>query len=386
MASMRTVRACQGEPVERKRYVAFIGDVLQMKGRIFPKKDGSVLREGYVRAFAYACLNAMAQMVALAAYFCSMWYGMTLILTNELDFGQLAAFQQYGFFIIAGINSITTANFMLAQLAGGAARVFALLARQPAFETQPGPWAMTPKDRMRGDLIFENITFTYPTRPEAPIIRGLTLHVPADTSAALVGSSGSGKSTLIQLLLRFYDPDSGRVLVDGHNVKSLDPQWLRGSIALVQQEPILFGVSIRENVAYGVAHRYISKDLDRAAVRVIGGPGREAPIPCDVDDSLDAIQSACKMSNAHDFISSFPDGAPWNPVPAPHLTLTLALSTSQATTPSAASAAPPSAAGRSSASPSRARSSASPACCCSTRRRPRSTPSRSGWCRRPSTA
>jgi ATP-binding cassette subfamily B (MDR/TAP) protein 1 len=102
-----------------------------------------------------------------------------------------------------------------------------------------------------GTMQFENVFFNYPQRPDAKILQGLTLSIPAGKTVALCGSSGGGKSTVIQLLQRFYDPLSGVVKLDGNDIKQIDLDWLRQQMALVSQEPVLFALSIKENIRLG---------------------------------------------------------------------------------------------------------------------------------------
>lgn len=104
---------------------------------------------------------------------------------------------------------------------------------------------------IKGDIELRNVHFRYPARPDVQIFAGFSLTVPSGKTAALVGQSGSGKSTVISLLERFYDPDSGEVLIDGVNLKELQLKWIREKIGLVGQEPVLFLTTIRENIAYG---------------------------------------------------------------------------------------------------------------------------------------
>jgi len=120
---------------------------------------------------------------------------------------------------------------------------------------------------IQGNIEFRNIKFRYPARPKLPILRNLNLKCPSGVTTALVGPSGSGKSTTVALVLRFYDPLSGQVLLDGHDVKSLNIQWLRSQIGLVQQEPILFNLSIRDNIAYGDNSRQVSQQEIEDAAR-----------------------------------------------------------------------------------------------------------------------
>ncbi|XP_067305159.1 ATP-dependent translocase ABCB1 [Pseudorasbora parva] len=133
-------------------------------------------------------------------------------------------------------------------------------------------------DHVKGDIEFKNIHFSYPSRKEVKILQGMSLKVPHGKTIALVGASGCGKSTTIQLLQRFYDPDSGEVTLDGHDIRSLNVCWLRENMGIVSQEPVLFGTTIAENIRYG----------------------RE-------DATDEDIERAVREANAYDFISKLPD-------------------------------------------------------------------------------
>merc|ERR1719230_2480201 len=133
--------------------------------------------------------------------------------------------------------------------------------------------------QVNGDLRFENVHFAYPARPDHNVCSGYTLHVEAGTTVALVGASGSGKSTAVQLIERFYDPDSGSVTLDGVDLRELNVSWLRQQIGLVAQEPVLFSGTIAENI----------------------GMGKPGAIRAEVE-------AAAQMANAHNFIMEFPGG------------------------------------------------------------------------------
>lgn len=133
------------------------------------------------------------------------------------------------------------------------------------------------KDRLFGDIQFSNIHFAYPSRLDVPIFTNLSFHIEPGQTVAFVGSSGSGKSTCVQLLQRFYDPQAGAILIDGKRVSEYNLTWLRQHIGVVSQEPVLFHMTIRENILFGR------------------------------DSATDQqIQQAAKMANAHDFIMSLP--------------------------------------------------------------------------------
>jgi len=157
-------------------------------------------------------------------------------------------------------------------------RVYKMIDRKPVIRDDAGG-EVVPDDKLRGEVELRDVVFTYPSRPDQPALRGLSLRVPAGLRVALAGESGSGKSTVAQLAMRFYDPDSGSVTLDGVDMRVLDVQFLRSCIGLVSQEPTLFALDVMENVRQG--------------------------LPAATDEQV--IQ-ACKDANAHDFIVKFPQG------------------------------------------------------------------------------
>jgi ATP-binding cassette subfamily B protein len=146
-------------------------------------------------------------------------------------------------------------------------------------ETEPTDASPTPEKRFHGEIEMRGISFAYPTRPDVTVLRDFNLTAKAGQRIALVGPSGSGKSTSISLLFRFYDPTSGEILIDGQPIKDFSLTTLRRNLALVPQEVLLFGGSIRENIAYG-------------------RPGA----------SEDEIIAAAKKANAHEYIAKLPEG------------------------------------------------------------------------------
>lgn len=140
---------------------------------------------------------------------------------------------------------------MTAFAAGQAAafKMFETISRQPEIDSS-GTSGKVFED-IRGDIELRDVYFSYPARPNEQIFRGFSLSIPTGTTAALVGQSGSGKSTVISLIERFYDPQSGQVLIDGINLKEFQLKWIRTKIGLVSQEPVLFTASIKDNIAYG---------------------------------------------------------------------------------------------------------------------------------------
>jgi ABC-type multidrug transport system fused ATPase/permease subunit len=132
---------------------------------------------------------------------------------------------------------------------------------------------------VQGELIFDNVNFSYPTRSESKVFREFSLRIAPGKTVAIVGASGCGKSTTVQLIERFYDPTSGSLTLDGHDLRTLNVKWLRSQIGLVGQEPALFACSIRENIRYGKP-----------------------------DATQEEVESAARHAYCHDFISAFPDG------------------------------------------------------------------------------
>jgi ATP-binding cassette subfamily B protein len=183
----------------------------------------------------------------------------------------------------AGLSGMIAASFMqfpelitqLQRALGATERVRELLSD----ETEPDDTATAEKRRFQGEIEMRDLSFAYPTRPDVTVLRDFNLHAQAGQRIALVGSSGSGKSTSISLLFRFYEPNTGEILIDGQPIRDMSLTTLRHNLALVPQEVLLFGGSIRENIAYGK-------------------PG----------STEEEIMAAAKKANAHDFIAALPEG------------------------------------------------------------------------------
>ena len=133
---------------------------------------------------------------------------------------------------------------------------------------------------MKGELEFNGVKFNYPTRPHIPVLQEINLSFEQGSTVALVGASGCGKSTSVGLLERFYDPLSGTIKLDGHDIRTLNLKWFRSQIGLVQQEPVLFGRSIKDNILYGVPEGF--------------------------DISEEEVINAAKSANIHGFINNLP--------------------------------------------------------------------------------
>ena len=218
---------------------------------------------------AFATLGGFGSLVLV------MWYGAKLIESGELSVGRLTQFMLYTMFIAGGIGHFARTFSEMQRLRGATQRIREMLRETPEVDSDHA--AEMP--RIAGELEFTGVAFTYPTRPEIQVLKGISLRASAGQRIALVGPSGAGKSTVVAMILRFYEPDSGVVRIDGRNAREYPLGALRKQIAMVPQEVLLFGGTIAENIAYG-------------------RPGATQA----------EIESAAQQANAHDFITSFPDG------------------------------------------------------------------------------
>ncbi|XP_014681412.1 PREDICTED: multidrug resistance protein 1-like [Priapulus caudatus] len=234
-------------------------------------------KEAKVQAQVYALAFAFSQSVIFLIYGFAFWFGSYLVGKEEM----LPEEVYRVFFAIAfcGISVGQASSFLpdysKAKLA--AAHVFGLIAQEPTIDSFSPMGIKLPDGK--GAVHFDKVHFSYPSRPDVQVLRGVTLHIEAGETVALVGSSGCGKSTITQLLLRFYDPQYGCVLIDGKDLRTININWLRSIISIVSQEPVLFDNTIRSNINYGV----------------------EEELPMAV------IEEAAKIANIHDFIVSLPD-------------------------------------------------------------------------------
>uniref|UniRef100_A0A9J8D2X0 ATP-binding cassette sub-family B member 5 n=1 Tax=Cyprinus carpio carpio TaxID=630221 RepID=A0A9J8D2X0_CYPCA len=233
---------------------------------------------GVKKAITTNVSMGLTQFIIFGTYALAFWYGTKLSVDEPENYS-------IGRVIIV-FFSVMIGAFSLGQ---GAPNLESIAtARGAAYEVyktidMPRPIDSSSKeghkpDHVKGDIEFKNIHFSYPSRKDVKILQGMNLKVPHGKTIALVGASGCGKSTTIQLLQRFYDPDSGEVTLDGHDIRSLNVCWLRENMGIVSQEPVLFGTTITENIRYG----------------------RE-------DATDEDIERAIKEANAYDFISKLPD-------------------------------------------------------------------------------
>ncbi len=232
LSAVRIVRAFAREAYEIGRYSAAI--------------DRSVT-VSVTAARLNAFLGAVMTTAASGAAVLVLWVGGHEVIAGRLTPGGLISFLFYLFMLAGPLQTLASLYGSFQQALGGAARIFALLDVVPSIVDAPGAPALPP---VRGYVALRDVSFAYHSEGPA-VLEGVTLEVQAGQTVALVGPSGAGKTTLISLLPRYYEPQAGHIFIDDHDIAAVTMQSLRAVIALVPQEPTLFGGTVRENIAYG---------------------------------------------------------------------------------------------------------------------------------------
>jgi len=234
LTSMQTVQAFNHEEKDRKNFNiavenAFEASRLRMKSR--------------------AILTACVIFLTSAAIVVILWMGSQEVLIGELSGGTLSQFVLYTVFAAGAMSQLSQVWGEIQLAAGAGERLAELLNEVPEVQAPVNP--KTFPDPMRGEIVFDHVTFHYPARPDQPSLDDVSFVIKPGEKIAIVGPSGAGKSTLFQLLLRFYDIQSGSIKVDGIGVEEVDPSHLRALSAIVPQLPVIFSTSARENIRYG---------------------------------------------------------------------------------------------------------------------------------------
>jgi len=215
----------------------------------FSEHVESAFQVGIRRIRQRAFLTSVVITLVLGAVTVMLWVGGHDVIAGRISPGELAAFVFYAVMVATAVGSISEVYGDLQRAAGATERLLELLHAETLLPIAENPIKLdTP---VTGSIEIDNINFAYASRPETLAIDSLSLDLAAGKSLALVGSSGAGKSTLVDLILRFYDVDSGVIRFDGVDIRQLDPQDLRNHIALVPQQPVLFSTSVMENIRYG---------------------------------------------------------------------------------------------------------------------------------------
>ncbi len=246
--ALRTVQAFTHEAVDRVRFGARVEDSI-----------GAALRRARMRA----ALILSVVVLGFGAITLSLWVGGLDVVHGRMSGGELSAFVFYAILVATSATAMSELWSEVQRAAGSAGRIAELLAEPPgiAAPARPAPLPMPPVGRVE----FDAVSFRYPSRPDTSALDGFSLRVEPGETVALVGPSGAGKTTVFQMLLRFYDPAAGRVLLDGVDLCAADPGAVRARIGLVSQDPVIFGADVWDNIRYG---RPDASDADvRAAAR-----------------------------------------------------------------------------------------------------------------------
>jgi len=247
--------------------------------KLHTQRYGKAVEDSFVvalrRSRVRAVLTAVATMTVFGAITFVLWQGAHRVLANEMTGGELSQFLIYAVYVAIAAMTLSEMWGEVQRASGAMERLIELKNAVPSIKAPENPREL-PNPPI-GSISFENVTFRYPSRPEAKALDDFSLTIVPGENVAFVGPSGAGKSTTFQLLLRFYDPASGHIKVDGVDIASLRPEDLRGRIGLVPQETVLFGTSARENIRYG---RPGASDAEiEAAARAAGADAfiRELP-------------------------------------------------------------------------------------------------------------
>ena len=261
MQGITIVKAFANEWYEIARYNGKIKEVVKIA-----IKGGKY--RGYFASFIIFCL--------FGAIVAVVWFGVRLSISGEMSVGQLISFVLYSTFVGASFGGIAELYAQIQKAIGATERVFELLDETPEKINSVQDAVETPK--IKGNVTFKNVAFSYHSRKEIKVLKDVSFTANYGQKIAIVGPSGTGKSTIASLLLRFYNIDEGEIIVDGKNIYDYDLENLRGNMSIVPQDVILFGGTIRENIAYGKPN------------------ATEAE-----------ILTASKQANAYNFIESFPE-------------------------------------------------------------------------------
>ena len=261
MQGISIVKAFANEWYEIARYNGKIKEVVKLA-----IKGGKY--RGYFASFIIFCL--FGSIVAVV------WFGVRLSISGEMSVGQLISFVLYSTFVGASFGGIAELYAQIQKAIGATERVFELLEETP--EKINSTQNASSIQKIKGNVTFKNVAFSYPSRKEIKVLKNVNFIANFGQKIAIVGPSGTGKSTIASLLLRFYDIDGGEILVDGKSIYDFDLDNLRGNMSIVPQDVILFGGTIKENIAYGKP-----------------------------DAAEEEILLAAKQANALDFIEGFPE-------------------------------------------------------------------------------
>lgn len=260
LSGIRTVRAFAHEQHEETRYGESVEHSFDL---------------ARIRILNIAYFSSGASLLAFCAIAGVMWFGGRIVINGEMSVGELMSYILYTGIVSIALGTLADLWTQFMRATGAAERLFDIIDREPAISNHGGDTL----SHVDGRVLLDRVSFTYPSRPDVPVLSEVSLEVAPGEVVALVGPSGSGKSTIAALVSRFYDPTAGKLSLDGRDLKEFDATWLRAQIGVVSQEPILFSTSVAENIRYGRR-----------------------------DASIDQVRQAARAANAEQFILDFPDG------------------------------------------------------------------------------
>ena len=264
MQNIQTVKAYTNEWFELNRYTIKLKEAVEV-----------ALKAGRMRGL----FAAFIIFVMFGALFFIMWRAALMVQAGSLAEGDLVNFVVFTGIIGAAIASLGNFYSTIVSAIGATERIFEILEKPSEIEVKKEDAATTAVLNLKGDIEYKNVQFAYPTREDVEVLNNINLHISSGSKIALVGASGSGKSTIVALLQRFYDCSDGAILIEGQNIQSFPLSAYRKNIAIVPQEVLLFGGSIRENILYGKATA-----------------------------TNEEILAAADKANALEFINGFPEG------------------------------------------------------------------------------
>ncbi|XP_045772546.1 ATP-dependent translocase ABCB1-like isoform X2 [Maniola jurtina] len=270
-SAIRTVYAFSGQQTEIDRFEKRISEARSVN-----------IKKGLLEAISMGLLD----FCIYSSYGLSLWFGYKLMIDEPKTYNVDTMIAVFFGIMLASVNFESSSSLMdtFGTATGAGAQIFKLIDNVPKINSELDRGVEF--NNTVGNIVLDNVFFHYPSRPDVPVLKGVSLSVQRGQSVAIVGHSGCGKSTIIQLISRFYDVVDGSVAIDGIDIGDYSVKWIRRQIGLVSQEPVLFNTTVRENIRYGRENFWYESE-DIAA--------------CDVEETA-------KLANAHDFIRKLPSG------------------------------------------------------------------------------